>query len=178
MTTFLDLPPEIRNRVYFFTIELYAEDEVDSDLRASFGMVNSTLFGASYEPGQYRSSKGLAFSRCVKDHVDFPTQPTVSKTSRKIREETLAIFYGGNSFLINDDSILCPYEAVAPPTPFSKVVFDFFERIRPHLPLMTDVKIRTFGESAQESHELVAALMDYGFEFKSGALGAVGALGI
>ncbi|KAK5712114.1 hypothetical protein LTR15_012183 [Elasticomyces elasticus] len=73
---FLELPAEIRNRIYTDTVKL-----------------QSKIFGDSITIGSMSIS-----SNCAR-------QPPITRVSRQVRKETLAMFYSINHFVIQADTI-------------------------------------------------------------------------
>lgn len=165
MVTFLDLPPEIRNRVYFYTDELFAR-VVGSYERACWSITNATIFKTYMHDPHRIHSNGC--NSHLRNGFDFPPQPAISRTCRKVRAETLAIFYGSNSFTIMDRYNRGLQHTIDVHTPFPKAVFDAFQRLRAYLPLMTDVGILAAPSNSPD--EMIAAFLDYGFEFRIDAL--------
>jgi hypothetical protein len=96
MTGFLDLPPELRNRIYFYTESLVPRSTTDASVRKDGGnyVVYKRMIHAAYLPVQEKNSYFPPFP---------PIQPNITRTSHQIRHETLRIFYGCNGFVIKDE---------------------------------------------------------------------------
>lgn len=88
---FLDLPPELRNLVYFcmesLNARLYEHEDADG-LTVADG-ANSVWKGKWYS---YYDPPSLEDS----DNIRPPVQPNITKVCRQMRRETLPIFYGAN----------------------------------------------------------------------------------
>lgn len=166
MTGFLDLPPEIRNEIYFHTESLIASLNEETtisvvDYPDEVNMVRWGKWCRRYEPVRYRPNR-------------FITQPSITRVSKAVREETLPIFYGANAFIVTD--LYWP-EADGIQTPFPKIILEWLDRIRAHLPLMTDVEIDCHPRSCpHQAHEMVSALTDL-MPFRAGVLKSIDGAG-
>ena len=164
MTNFLDLPPEIRNRIYFYTESLvptlvFERPQSASDIDGDNCVYRGQILSGYYPRIQPSWAREPAFQ--------FPVQPNVMRTCRQIRAETLPIFYGANQFRITD---LYEFYYGGLRSPFPQVLLDWLYCIKPHISLITNMQIeirRRF--SGQSAHEIVAALTDE-FAFNAGAL--------
>ena len=167
MTGFLDLPPEIRNRIYFFTESLIAthsdhkEPAGDEDARLADGgnCVFRGRWFCRYSPIHDTSR--------LDDHIPFPRPPKITRVCRQIREETLPIFYGANGFDIED---WYWWEEEGVQTPFPKSLLRWLTSIRHYLHLMTSVSILCELDCVQRAHEIVTMLTDQDLPFKVGVL--------
>ena len=164
MTNFLDLPPEIRNRIYFYTGSLvptlvFKEPQCISVVDGGNCMYRRHIL-SGYYPRMWPSWAREAAAQ-------FPVQPNVTRTCRQIRAETLPIFYGANQFLIAHEDH--PHYQLRH-SPFPKALFDRLNRIKPHLSLITSMQVEVpYCGCAQRAHKIVAALTDE-FAFNEGAL--------
>ena len=92
-----------------------------------------------------------------------PVQPNITRTCHQIRDETLPIFYGANAFYVVDN-YWPGKDGTGFCDPFPKKLTTWFNRIKPHLPLVKAMEL--YGREgkkegcAQLSHELVAAITD------------------
>jgi hypothetical protein len=162
VTTILDLPPEIRNIIYFFVESLVAPP-FDSNISSK------ELDGGNKvcEGGILRWYWPLE-ARIDIQPIQFLRQPAITKVCHQIRDETLPIFYSVNRFLILDQYY---YAHDGVKTPFLNILWDWLNRIRPHISLMRHLDIECHpAYCAQRAHEIITALTDHGFEFKAGGL--------
>ena len=163
---FLDLPPEIRNRIYFFTDSLIA---TLSDHKQS----------RKYEPVSEADGGNCVFREqwfcrycpisdlwCLGGHIPFPSQPNITRVCCQIREETLPVFYGANGFIIED----WYWEGEGVQTHFPKILLGWLTSIRHHLHLMTSAAILCKTGCVQREHEIVAMVTDQDLVFKDGVL--------
>ena len=161
MKTFLDLPPEIRNRIYFFIESLVVpQPKPGSGLEELDGGINvyqGKIF-AWYSP----TETGIDYPP-----VHFPRQPNITKICRQMREETLPIFYGVNRFVVMD---LYEYQSDGLQPTFPTILWEALNNVKSHISLMKHVEIQCRMSSAQMAHEIIAALTDHGFDFKVGVL--------
>jgi hypothetical protein len=164
---FLDLPPEIRNRIYFSTESLIAtlsdhkQPRNGEEERVADGG-NCVAIGCwfcRYSPIHNTSRLG--------DHIPFPSQPRITRVCRQIREETLPVFYGANGFIIED---WYWWEDEGIQTPFPKILLGWLNSIRHHLHLMTRVAILCEIDCVQREHEIVAMLTDQDLAFEDEVL--------
>ena len=167
MTGFLDLPPEIRNRIYFFceslnpnmasfvTIPRYSiKQNIDGN------HAKGAKWYAHYDPDNWQKNNNTS---------EFPVQPNVARVCRTIRNETLPVFYGASSFEIRD---LCWPEIEGVQMPFPKFVSRWLMRIKPHISLIRDLEISCGNINPQRAHEVVSFLVDH-FSFLEGTVKGV-----
>ena len=162
MTGFLDLPPEIRNKIYFNTESLVPRSTTDASVPKDGGnhVVYKRLIHSAYLPIQ---DKTLYFPPFP------PIQPNITRTCHQIRHESLSIFYGRNGFMIKDE--YWP-SSDGIETPFPKALLDWLDSIKRYVPLIPRLvlwsTVKTGGlRCAQSTHELVAALTDLDYHFKN-----------
>lgn len=165
---FLDLPPELRNRIYFYSesvVGTYAKAQkaqgFDNNLDGGNRMIQGAWF-VSYNP---------AFS-AEHSTFRFPTQPNLAQVCRQLRAETLPVFYGSTGFLVFD---LYTYRWTGLHGPFVAVLVDWLKRIKPYLDLMTQFEIVCAEESAVRADEIREMLADLDLGFKDGVLQVVDA---
>ena len=164
---FLDLPPEIRNRIYFYTESLIAtlsdhkQPRNQQEERLADGG-NCVLRGNWY----CRYCPIHDTSR-LEDHIPFPRPPRITRVCRQIREETLPIFFGANDFVVEDWHW---WKDDGVQTSFPKILLRWLTSIRHHLHLMTSVSILCEYDCVQREHEIVAMLTDQDLPFKDGVL--------
>lgn len=83
MTGFLDLPAELRNRVYELLI------------------AHNQIIPLSRTVGQANKSPYRQNSPAYQDHeAALPRLPALAAVNRQVRTEALAIFYGSNTFTL------------------------------------------------------------------------------
>ena len=164
---FLDLPPEIRNRIYFFCESLMASltvyrrpDRYEDECLVGGGncVVRGEWF-CRYSP--------ISDKSCPGDNIPLPSQPRITNVCRQIREETLPIFYGANGFVIED---WFWYEDEGVQTPFPKILLAWLNPIRHHLHLMKSMAIFCEMDCVKRDHEMIAMLTDQDLAFKEGVL--------
>lgn len=165
MIGFLDLPPEIRNRIYSYTESLIPRSTTDASTPMDGGnyVVYRCMIHASYLPLE---SVNPYFPPSL------PIQPSITRTCHQIRHETLSTFYGYNAFVIKDE--YWPLKDGVR-RPFPKALLDWLNSIKRYVPLIPTLvlwsTIKT-GElkTAQLPHELIAALTDLDYNFQPDAL--------
>ena len=96
-----------------------------------------------------------------------PRLPPMTQICKQIRAETLSIWFGVNKFWVKD--MYMP-QRHGVKTPFPKVLIDWLNSISPHVSLFSHVEIDCWPTGPQSAHEIIAALTDYGFAFRAGAL--------
>ena len=160
MTSFLDLPPEIRNRIYCYTWSI-----VPSLIAKPERYV--------YEEGAFTLNGRLLFTyagtiRSSKEEAPFvpPQQPSISRTCRQIRSETLPIFYGANSFNLCDIGI----EFANGIEGSLKDVFKWLDVVKHHVPLMKNVIVTSYPISTQGESDEILRLLKENYAFKDGVL--------
>ena len=155
----LDLPPEIRNQIY-----------VEIGPIAFKGHDNTMLYHMDAGSVVREHKWHTIYSPALGSHkVQFPLQPSIAMTCKQIRRETLAMFYGANSFVIIDDYW---YLQDGINTPFPAALLNCFSQLKAYLPLMTSVEIKCGRPNAQRAHEVVYMLTDLDLGFREGALKA------
>ena len=167
MTGFLELPPEIRNGIYFFFESLNPSmasftcvPDLDVQQNTDGNHATEAKWYAHYDPNDWRKED------CTRE---FPVQPNVTKVCRTIRNETLPIFYGVSSFEIWD--LYWPKEEGVE-MPFPKFVSRWLMRVDPHISLIRDFEITCGRGNAQRAHEMVSFLIDH-FSFREGTVKGV-----
>lgn len=164
---FLDLPPELRNRVYFYMPSLIASlpdpERHCPKVRADGGnrVYNGKWF-YFYSPGYSKE-----YSEIDGKQRSMPVQPSISKVCRQIRQETLPIFYGANGFLLVDDYLT---RIDGNHTPFPTVILGWLDNISQHLSLMEELSIECGFGCGQRAHEIIAVLTDRYHSLKEGVL--------
>lgn len=170
MVIFLDLPAEVRNRVYFDTESLVPTlfeptyNEVHGgpeDADGGYEMISGRI-SCRYSI----TSKRLSGKRLIPSNT-FPAQPIITKASREVRIEPLPIFYGANAFVILDG-----YEPWhdGVQTPFPKALLTWLHAVESYMRFFTRVEIYCLPRAAQRAHEVVAMLVDHGVAFEQGLL--------
>jgi dihydrodipicolinate reductase len=118
MTGFLDLPPEVRNQIYFHCESLVASRtgayHKSPRRNADGNHIRTARWYAQYDPNNPAKSADLT--------IDFSNQPNITKVCRTIRNETLPIVYGASGFEILD---LYWYRQEGVQTPFPKIVLQW-----------------------------------------------------
>lgn len=171
MTGLLDLPPEIRNCIWFFVESLvptHFNNDQDSLLQQVEGE-NSISQGkilAWYNPNFWIQTRNQEAATTF--HF---FQPNITRVNKQIRSETLSIFYGANTFVFLGSN----YPSNRLHVPWPKVLWMWLRSFKMHVPLMRRVEIQTTSRQ-QKVHELVAALMDSEFNFVPTALVEAGAV--
>ncbi|KAK3657574.1 hypothetical protein LTR56_002349 [Elasticomyces elasticus] len=87
---FMDLPPEIRDQIYEYALKC---------------RTSNWVFRGQQNEGkiQLNASKGALKSFSLEDQHHPATQPSLTRVSRQLRAETLAMYYGINSFELRLD---------------------------------------------------------------------------
>lgn len=177
MPGFLDLPPELRNAIYFYTQSLVPTQHALPWTPLGIAYRQVADGGNEVEDGKILGRYNPAppsvmaeFPRGGHDirHIAFPTQPSITQVNRQIRAETLPIFYGANRFEILD---WYGPRISGIKTTFLTLLLRWLRAIEAHIPLFKELTIDGApGFMAQRPDEIVAALMDLGLPFKEGAL--------
>ena len=93
----LKLSAELRNRIYEIVLTARVGDKNHSCERE--GQITINPADNHYDPRVEFEVEDYEDEDDVNDVKRMPTQPAITKTSRQIREETLPIYYGENTFI-------------------------------------------------------------------------------
>ena len=96
MASFMDLSPEIRNIIYYYTENLVLSSRSIVRLRAHSRTYYSHY---SYEEATAKTVIFWGIPAVRASPRSSPRQPEITRVSRKLRAETLPIFYGANRFV-------------------------------------------------------------------------------
>ena len=148
MTGFLDLPPEIRNHVYYHTESLVpTKCNGSTDKKDGGHPVDAGKVMVAYQPARSDSAERQVLSPLL--------PPKITHTCRIIRRETLSIFYGANPFLLMDVYFILEDDMHKS---FVDVVVEMFETIEPHLPLVKRVDVLADCVNVQNANEVVSLI--------------------
>ena len=160
MTSFLDLPPEVRNRIYYYTTALVpALFAVAASAGNDYPLVIKGSLIYVLNPQDLGNDDDDDDDDGAVEHTEyepplfFPRQPDVTRSCRQVRKETLPIFYGANPIILTVPQQHCDT--------FFKRAVTWFLRVQRHIPLMKDI---------HAPKTVIQRLQTEGLGFKGGVL--------